>query len=434
MALGGTTQSAPQIAPINPANLIGTPDTSIVEPRATSILVDAFRQGVVTADDIMSRIGEGAQAKKKAELQMAQEFTSPEAQAARAQQLATQTAQGQLGQAQAEKARVLQQYPAVAYFDQLTPGTGITVPPLQDGTPDYQTMEAIGAELAVQQARKVAAQKELDNIEVKDDELGRITSSRYKQGGPVDQNYVQKLRATATKPLERMAPGTVAVEPRTPPATGALPVVESRGAVPTAGTPVEGGYSMGPRVVNPPAPVAVDPIKRAQDLAAAQNAIPTINQVREAIKIPQAVGPAAGSYPVQLGNRLASVFGFREDQYNTQRDLETKIAAKVLASAEGLRGTISDKDLVFLKDSMPKLSDTPARWGSFLNDWERITNQGIEILGGKVAPVADTTTPVATAGTAENPLTVSSLGQVPATAQFVRTPAGDVYKNPNYRP
>ena len=228
MALGATTQSGPQIAPINPANLIGRADPNIVEPRATAILTDAFRQGVITADDIMSRIGEGAQAKKKAELQIATEVTSPEAIAAREQQLATQTAQGQVAQAQAERAKVIAQYPAVEYFDKLAAKAGVAEPKLPDGTPDYVEMEKIGLELALNTSEKLAAQQELDNIVTKETNDGSVISAFTKQGAPVDSAYVAKLRSKATKPFMRQTPGTAEVSPT----VVAAPVVEARSAAP----------------------------------------------------------------------------------------------------------------------------------------------------------------------------------------------------------
>lgn len=54
-----------------------------VEPRATSSLVDAFRSGFVTADDIISRIDTRSRLKKKAEEQLYREQLSPEAVEAR---------------------------------------------------------------------------------------------------------------------------------------------------------------------------------------------------------------------------------------------------------------------------------------------------------------------------------------------------------------
>lgn len=223
MALGQTSSSAPKLAPINPGNLIGQAD-AVVEPRATAILADAFRQGVVSADDIMNRVGAVGQTRRKAELQGLQEQTSPEAVALRQQQQSTAMEQAQLGQAQAERAQVLQQFPAVAYFDKLAPAAGITEPKLPDGTPDYKQMEVIGAELAVDQAKRVQAQSELDNIVTKDTNDGTVISAFTKQGTPVPREHVAKLRSIATKPFARQTPGSVEVSPATQPT--AMPVVE----------------------------------------------------------------------------------------------------------------------------------------------------------------------------------------------------------------
>jgi len=65
------------------ADLIGLPD-NLVQQKSTDRLADAFRQGFVTADDIMNRVDNRARAKRKAEEQLYQEQLSPAAVEARA--------------------------------------------------------------------------------------------------------------------------------------------------------------------------------------------------------------------------------------------------------------------------------------------------------------------------------------------------------------
>lgn len=72
--------------------LIGRPDI-VVEPRSTAMLTDAFRQGFITADDIMERVGERSRLKKKVDIEQSKqalaELQDPElVQARRNQQLA----------------------------------------------------------------------------------------------------------------------------------------------------------------------------------------------------------------------------------------------------------------------------------------------------------------------------------------------------------
>lgn len=222
-------QAVQQIGQIDPSSLIGRADRTLVEPKATAALIDSFRQGVITADDIVNRIGQLGQAKKKAEIDIAgaasmqaQEAMSPEAQAARAQGLATQTATGVTAQAQAERTRVLTQYPAVAYFDKFAGEEGIKAPVMPDGSPDYKQMEEIGAELAVDKAKKAKALTEFQNIESKSE--GGVTFSQTKQGQFVRPERVAELTTIIQTPFSRrQAPGTVESA-----ASPAATVVEAR--------------------------------------------------------------------------------------------------------------------------------------------------------------------------------------------------------------
>jgi hypothetical protein len=78
-----------------------TPLQPVVTPSAVSALTDAFRQGFITSKDVFDTIGPVGQAKKKAELTGLDEFTSPDALAARKAALQAQAAQAQLVQATA---------------------------------------------------------------------------------------------------------------------------------------------------------------------------------------------------------------------------------------------------------------------------------------------------------------------------------------------
>lgn len=434
-----------------PSNAIGRidvnqlvrPAEAVVEPRAVAQLTDAFRQGVVTADDIISRIGTLGKTREKAEVMGLEEQLSPEAQALRQAQTAAGTSQAQLAQAQAEKQKILQQYPAVAYFDALAPTAGIQRPTLPDGTPDYKKMEQIGAELAVHEARKKQAAAQLENITTQESADGSVLFARTKQGEFVDPSTVKRLRADATKPFMSGTPaGTVEaaplVEPRTAPApaTATAPTISPVGqevsGEPPAGQPVGGGISLGPP--KPTRAPVIDPVKRAADLAASQELLTSIKGARNLVTTPGVVGPGAGSLPAQAFNRLASIFGIRENEFENQRELEILINKKVLEGATAMKGNLSDKDVQFLKSSVPKLSDTPQIWSKFLDTWESLTNQNIQALGAAGAGAGVTPTPTAAPAPTQAPVRVNSPAEAPPTAQFIQAPDGRVFKNPNYRP
>lgn len=86
-------ETAPQTQ-INPgllsaANLVA-PASPVVTPSAVAALADAFRGGQVSADDIISRYGDLAKTKEKAEIQGLHEFISPEAIQARKDMISAQ--------------------------------------------------------------------------------------------------------------------------------------------------------------------------------------------------------------------------------------------------------------------------------------------------------------------------------------------------------
>jgi len=94
MAGIGATQ--PGVITPNVSQLIGKPE-DVVSPSAVSLLGDAFRKGIITSEDIMDRVGSVAQAKNKATIMAAQEYTDPQAVEARkiAQQAANARAKAQ---------------------------------------------------------------------------------------------------------------------------------------------------------------------------------------------------------------------------------------------------------------------------------------------------------------------------------------------------
>lgn len=166
---------------MNLSNLV-TPAQPVVTPDAVKAMTDAFRQGQITAGDILDRVGELGKAKRKAELHIAQSVGSPEADAARKAALAQSTAQAGLGTAQATagtglvgpqtqlaKSQIDLQQAQTKYgtgiqaFQQLAPFSSDFTgeyPTKPDGSLDYDTMGIEGNHLqALMNQRMYAAER-----------------------------------------------------------------------------------------------------------------------------------------------------------------------------------------------------------------------------------------------------------------------------------
>lgn len=471
MAAGDATS---RLAPINPSNLIGLPDTTIVEPRAVAMLADAFRQGVVSAEDVVDRIGKLGQTRKKAELMQLEEQISPEAQALRQQQRAAGQAQAGLAEAEALRAQVLQKHPAVAYFDELAPAAGVETPTLPDGSPDYAQMERLGAELLLDKRRKDAARAKKESIKPRFDDVTRVVSLWTAQGEPVDPSELTALdkiinspftpgqpagtfqAPAAAAPTSQVAPQVAPTAPQVAPTapqvaptapqispvsqTVPAPVVEARPAV---GTPVAGGFSMGP--LPAPATAPKDELAQSQAAEKARAIIPTIDSAIATVAREGTVGPLAGSLPVQIANRLGAAFGLDDRRFQDQRELQIAISNKILEGAQQMKGNLSDKDVRFLRESVPALSDPPALWNRFLNQWRQMAETNIAILEGRLPkPTGDIFAPPdfeggrslgEAAATAQPIPSVNSPAEAPTTSPIIRDArTGKTYKNPNYRP
>lgn len=139
-----------------------TPATPLVQPSSIPQMVQAIREGTLTAHDILDRVGEVGQARKKAELQSLGEFVSPDVVAARAAAVKAATAQAgattaqataagqltppeaQLRQQQLDDAIYEQRYGepgAVSLYRELSPNPILKA----DGTEDKDSMAHAGA-------------------------------------------------------------------------------------------------------------------------------------------------------------------------------------------------------------------------------------------------------------------------------------------------
>lgn len=213
-------ESAPQqsLGRIDPSSIVSKADPSVVSPSAVAALTDAFRNGFVTADDIVARVGELGKAKKKVQLQAATEATSPEAVAAR--QAQTQLAGAQataalplvqpgadIAATQMEQQAAYQKYPAAMFFDQYAPALGLEVPLDANGKPDYARKAEIGSQLAVWLTDKERSKQELANIDTKASADGTQLLPMTKQGMPVPVSHVKELQDKVNKPFQFLKPG-----------------------------------------------------------------------------------------------------------------------------------------------------------------------------------------------------------------------------------
>jgi hypothetical protein len=199
------------IGRIDPSSLV-TPASAVVEPRSTQALVEAFHNGVITADDITSRIGELGRAKEKAQISGAQLQDAQNTAA-----LPNAAPAGALQGQQIEQQQALMKYPATAYFDKFAPALGLEVPKHPDGSVDYVKKEQIGAKLAVWNSDRADAHEKLQNITTKDSADGTVLFAVTKQGESVSPEEVNRLRAKATKTFQMsdLAPGNI-VQPVAP--------------------------------------------------------------------------------------------------------------------------------------------------------------------------------------------------------------------------
>jgi hypothetical protein len=114
----------------------------------------------------------------------------------------------------------------------------------------------------------------------------------------------------------------------------------------------------------------------AQDeLAGIQDQKQKLGRVRQLIadKTVNAVGPLRGTSGGRLLGQAQAAAG-NESVYNKQRELEMWTNEQVITRSEKMKGQLSDKDIKFLVQSVPKLSDTEDVWTRFFDTYERALN------------------------------------------------------------
>ena len=113
----------------------------------------------------------------------------------------------------------------------------------------------------------------------------------------------------------------------------------------------------------------------AQDaIAAADAQLDKVGRVRAILKSGMnAVGPLRGSTVGKLAATGQAIAG-SEGVYNAQRELEMWKNELVISLSEKMKGQLSDKDVRFLVQSVPKLEDTEEVWNRFADNYELALN------------------------------------------------------------
>jgi len=101
------------------------------------------------------------------------------------------------------------------------------------------------------------------------------------------------------------------------------------------------------------------------------------------------VGPGVGrlGWAFQLGTVLG-VPGAKE-RMTDQRVLEQEISKDILRGAENMKGQLSDRDVAFLKASVPKLTDPEEVWIKYLNLRNDLIRQAQQGLAAGVAQMGN---------------------------------------------
>lgn len=230
--MGLETATQTPLGRIDPNSMIGLPEP-VVTPSAVAALSDAFRKGVVTSDDIISRYGELAKTKKKSDLQTLEEGMSPEAVALRQQTTSTQMdqqkalqGQAQLGQITADQQKEIESLGPVGKMGvetwmRLRAEAGITATPtLKDGKPDWASIAEIGLQLGAQKMRKDDAFARLEGGHWKDatdPTTFEVTRMFFdKNNRSMDTKEKEALEAVAATPLTWKGRGEIQPATQTP--------------------------------------------------------------------------------------------------------------------------------------------------------------------------------------------------------------------------
>lgn len=472
MALGDANT---RLAPVNPAALIG-PATPVVEPRAVAALSDAFRSGFITADDIMQRAGEVGQLKKKAEIQMLQEQTSPEAVAARTAQRDLSAAQAgaqlplvaptaALAATQIEEQQAVQKYgPGVEYFKALAPEGGVQAPVTAEGAPDYAKRAQIGLQLFEWKQQKERAKERLTPAHWEKSPDGTQLFKFNKQGELITPQLEQSLATQAVSNFSQIVPGAAVTAPTAAPAIEVTPAQRAQ-AVEQFGVAPEQAAVMTGTDMN----ALVQP-KTAAQATPSVSVIPGATAFlgpAKAKDAPDKFVPAEGVKDIAMSRQAGTIAKRLQDRYEDlvnsepnlvgfiqgrlatwakskewnqkvaafQRDA-TAILAPIAKGTYNETGVLSDKDVARYEGVIPSLRDSPkvghqkiqdlfnetrTSLNNKINTWQRA---GYDVSGFQdlVAPTD------ATVNNAPAPGASGGILQLPSTGRRIVRDANGQYR------
>lgn len=310
--MAGIGQADNQALAIHPGPLVTPADPNIVSSDAVTKLVDAYHKGFVNMDDIISRVDEGAQLKKRATVQELGEFVSPDAIKARVTALHANTAQNQMGldlvgpQTDSMKWKIDREKwntvfnGGVDSYQQFGPWFGHgEVPMKPDGSPDFQEMGRVGqafktpvymAEMA-QRALKVARTE--PTVDKRTGKEGKISYNDF--GVDISPGSVGEAHYRS---LMSMLPGV------TPPANTPPP--------PVRGVPIPSS-----------SPVQPLPVQSSVTPASAASLV-TPKETAPAAAAPM-VEPALGGYDPALGHITTSGFSKTETRATLDKNQSFKL-------------------------------------------------------------------------------------------------------------
>lgn len=145
------------------------------------------------------------------------------------------------------------------------------------------------------------------------------------------------------------------------------------------GKEIPGVYKLGSEILRSQVTPPTAPHEAAARVAATGEEILNINnelaQVQEAKKLindpkMNIVGPVAGSWLGKTVDAVQAAVGLDSGEYNARTQLRQLVAQNVLRNAQMMKGTLSDKDIQFLRETVPGEQATEAAWTKWLGNYE----------------------------------------------------------------
>jgi len=237
---------------------------------------DAYRKGIITSEDILSRVDDLAVAKKKAEIQLAQETISPGQIQARQSAADASTAQSQYNAATAragmpnitpaaqnqslqlarQKAEATYGADNIAAYTSYAPMYGLPSALLKDGMPDYDAQGIIGSKIRSDYLARQFAASAIIGKPQSPQVVGGVQYTRYlnahnedvtppsasdPNGSPMWQHYNKVLTTPASLgDISHLVPGAISTAPVT--SGGTVPTVSGSSGFPGAPSAVPSGF------------------------------------------------------------------------------------------------------------------------------------------------------------------------------------------------